>query len=338
MNIGVIGAGSWGTSLAILLAKKGNEVELWVRRKELLDKMRTQRENLDYLPGVTLPGLLKLTGNLSQAVKGKNVVVLSVPSHAVEETVKSIQHVIDDNKIIVNTAKGLAERSYKRLSQVILESVPKLEPGNVAVLSGPNHAEEVSRFIPSATVVASTSQSTAESIQDLFMASNFRVYTNPDVIGVELGGALKNIIAIGAGVCEGLNFGDNTKAALLTRGLVEITRLGISLGAQSKTFSGLTGVGDLFVTCSSSHSRNRYVGLMLGKGKKLEEITASMKMVAEGIKTTKAAYALSKLNRVEMPITREMYGILFEGTKPLQAVENLMKREKTKEIEEVAFD
>ncbi len=338
MNIGVIGAGSWGTSLAMLLANKGIQVELWVRRKELLEKMRSKRENLDYLPGVTLPGEIMLTGNLLQAAEGKDVIVLSVPSHAVEETVKSFQHVMDEKTIVVNTAKGLAENSYKRLSQVILESAPQLHPGHVAVLSGPNHAEEVSRLLPSASVVASSSQKTAESIQDLFMASYFRVYTNPDVIGVELGGALKNIIAIGAGVCDGLSFGDNTIAALLTRGLVEIIRLGVSMGAQSKTFSGLTGVGDLFVTCSSSHSRNRYVGLMLGKGKNLDEITASMKMVAEGIKTTRAAFALSQVNGVEMPITREMYGILFEGTKPLQAVENLMKRQKTKEIEEVAFD
>lgn len=340
MHIGLIGAGSWGTSLAILLAEKGSRVHLWVRRPELLERMLETSENTDYLPGRKLPEQITLTYDLEQAVSGKDVIVLAVPSHAVEETVQKFQPLLEQRPgtIIVNTAKGLAGRSHQRLSQVILQSMPQLDPGRIAVLSGPNHAEEVSRGLPTATVVASTNRETAETIQDLFMAPYLRVYTNPDIVGVELGGALKNIIAIGAGVCEGLNFGDNTKAALLTRGLVEITRLGLAMGAQSRTFSGLTGVGDLFVTCSSTHSRNRYVGLMLGQGKKLEQITASMKMVAEGIETTRAAHTLSRVHEVEMPITREVYGILFEGIKPQEAVINLMKREKTKEIEEVAFD
>lgn len=338
MDIGVIGAGSWGTSLAILLANKGYRVHLWVRREELLQKMVEAGENVEYLPGISLPGEIRLTSDLRQVVRGKRVLVLSVPSHALGEMIKQIQDDLEDEAIVVNTAKGLTEDTYQRLSQVILENLPTLDPDRLAVLSGPNHAEEVSRFFPAATVVASTHQETAEMIQDLFMTRYFRVYTNPDVVGVELGGALKNIIAIGAGVCEGLNFGDNTKAALLTRGLVEITRLGLSLGAKSRTFSGLTGVGDLFVTCSSTHSRNRLVGLRLGQGETLAEITASMKMVAEGIKTTRAAAALSRVHQVEMPITREMYGILFENIEPWQAVENLMRREKTKEIEELAFD
>ncbi len=338
MKIGVIGAGSWGTSLAILLANKGYYVELWVRRKNLLEKMQHEWENVDYLPGIKLPGQIRLTMDLQRAVQDKEIIVLAIPSHAVEETVNSFRSFFHQETIVVNTAKGFAQGSNKRLSQVIEECLPGHAPGKVAVLSGPNHAEEVSRGLPTATVVAAAEQETAETIQDLFMTDQFRVYTNLDIIGVELGGALKNIIAIGAGVCDGLKFGDNTKAALLTRGLVEITRLGLSLGAQSKTFSGLTGVGDLFVTCTSSHSRNRYVGLLLGEGKTIEEITASMKMVAEGIKTTRAAFALAQARGVEMPITREMHGILFEGTQPWQAVENLMRREKTHEIEEVAFE
>ncbi len=338
MEIGVIGAGGWGTCLAILLANKGYRVHLWVRREELLQKMVEAGENVEYLPGIELPGQIQLTADLAQVVRGKHVIVLSVPSHALGEIIKNIQHDLEEETIVVNTAKGLTEDTHQRLSQVVLANLPALDPERLAVLSGPNHAEEVSRFFPAATVVASTSQETAEIIQDLFMTRYFRVYTNPDVVGVELGGALKNIIAIGAGVCEGLKFGDNTKAALLTRGLMEITRLGLSLGAKSRTFSGLTGVGDLFVTCSSTHSRNRQVGLRLGQGESLAQITASMKMVAEGIKTTRAAATLSRVHHVEMPITREMYGILFEDTEPWQAVENLMRREKTKEIEELAFD
>ncbi|RJX23685.1 MAG: NAD(P)H-dependent glycerol-3-phosphate dehydrogenase [Dethiobacter sp.] len=338
MNIGVIGAGSWGTSLAILLGDKGFNVTLWVRREELLQKMVQARENSDYLPGVTLLAGIKLTHNLPNAVHGKDLIVLAVPSHVVGEIVAKIKVFIQEETVIVNTAKGLAERSLKRLSEVIMEGLWPDIPCKVAILSGPNHAEEVSRFIPTVTVVAANDQTVAEKVQDIFMTPYFRVYTNPDIIGVELGGALKNIIALGAGVCDGLNYGDNTKAALLTRGLVEITRLGLALGARQGTFSGLTGIGDLIVTCTSPHSRNRYVGMMLGKGHSLEEITASMKMVAEGIKTTRAAYELSCKYGVEMPITKEVYSILFQGREPREAVKNLMRRQKKHEIEEIAFD
>lgn len=338
MHIGIVGAGSWGTALSFLLANKGYRVTLWVRRKELLEKIVQTGENSDYLPGVILPPLIKATNDLEEAVKEKEFLILAVPSHAVEETIRKIRGCITRGAIIVNAAKGLAENTSERLSQVIINNLPEPNYCKVAVISGPNHAEEVSRFIPTATVVAAKEQEVAEKVQDVFMTSYFRVYTNPDVIGVELGGALKNVIAIGAGVCDGLNFGDNTKAALLTRGLVEITRLGIAMGARSRTFSGLTGVGDLFVTCTSSHSRNRYVGFMLGRGKTLEEITSSMKMVAEGIKTTKAAFGLSQKMGVEMPITGEVYGILFERRRPREAVENLMLRKKTREMEELVFE
>ena len=316
MKIGVIGAGSWGTALAILLGQKGLPVSLWVRRTVLLKKIAETRINSDYLPDIFIPENIELTNDLEEAVRQKNLIILSVPSHALAALIREIKNFLGKHTIIVNTAKGLAEGHCIRLSQVITE----LAPRQVAVLSGPNHAEEVSRLLPTASVVASTEQTVAEKVQDVFMTPNFRVYTNPDIIGVELGGALKNIIAIGAGVCDGLNYGDNTKAALLTRGLVEITRLGLALGAQKGTFSGLTGIGDLFVTCTSPHSRNRYVGMMLGKNHSLKEITSAMKMVAEGIRTTRIAYELSRNYGVEMPITKEIYALLFLGKNPREAV------------------
>jgi len=338
MKIAVIGAGGWGTALAKVLAGKGYSVTIWVRRQELLQVIRETKENSDYLPGVKLPPQVYPCGDLEEALKDKEILVIAVPSHTVRGTVASIRDCIAPGTVVVNAAKGIEENSLMRLSQVVVESLPENFSENVAVLSGPNHAEEVSRFLPTATVIASPRQDIAEKLQDIFMTDYLRVYTNPDVIGVELGGALKNVIAIGAGVCDGLEYGDNTKAALLTRGLVEITRLGTAMGAHSRTFSGLTGVGDLFVTCASSHSRNRYVGKMLGSGEPLDKIVSSMKMVAEGIKTTRAAYRLAQKHGVEMPITRSVYSILFEGVKPLEAVKKLMKREKTHEIEEIAFN
>ncbi len=338
MEIGVIGAGSWGTALAIQMAKKGFSVTLWVRRKEYLGKILDAGENVDYLPGIPLPPMINLTADLEQAVRSKALLILSVPSHAVGEMSRSIDTYITGTPIIVNTAKGLVEGPLQRLSQIIYHNLSINQTRcPVAVLSGPNHAEEVSRLIPTATVVAASDKKVAEQVQDILMAPNFRVYTNPDITGVELGGALKNIIAIGSGACEGMGYGDNTRAALLTRGLVEITRLGQAMGARSATFSGLTGIGDLFVTCTSVHSRNRYVGLMLGQGKKLDEITDSMQMVAEGIKTAKAAYLLSAHYGINMPITAEVYAILFKGRKLEEAVQNLMQRAKTFEMEDMAF-
>ncbi len=336
MNISIIGAGSWGTALSLLLGQKGFPVTLWVRRNDLLQKILQKRENEDYLPGVFLPQNVSVTCNLADAAKRKDLLILAVPSHATEEICKNINPFINDNTILVNVAKGLEEKTLKRISQIIRDNISA--GCKIAVLSGPNHAEEVGRFIPTASVVASLEEDTAKKVQDTFMSPYFRVYTNPDIIGVELGGALKNVIAIGAGLCEGLGYGDNTKAALLTRGLAEITRLGIAMGARSRTFSGLTGVGDLFVTCTSSHSRNRFVGLMLGKGKNLEEILSSMKMVAEGIKSTRAAYQLSLEYGVNMPVSTEVYNILFRGVNPREATRNLMRREKTIEIEDIAFD
>ena len=337
MEIGVIGAGSWGTSLAKLLAEKGFKVTLWVRREELRRSISQNHENTDYLPGVLLPESLQLTSELRNAVQGKEIIVLAVPSHVVGEVVASIKFFLERGTIIVNTAKGLSEGSLMRMSEVIKDRLGPDSSCKITVLSGPNHAEEVSRLVPTATVVASSDAAVAEKVQDIFITSYFRVYTNPDVIGVELGGALKNVIALAIGVCEGLNYGDNTKAALLTRGLAEITRLGVCLGARQGTFSGLTGLGDLFVTCNSPHSRNRYVGIKLGKGHTLEEITSQMKMIAEGIKTTRAAYELSLQYDVKMPITREVYEVLFHKKNPQEAAANLIQRPRTHEMEEIAF-
>jgi len=337
MNIGVIGAGSWGTALAVMLGNKGFNVVLWARRKELVEKFSSTGENPEYLSGISFPATVYPTDDLEKAVTGKELIVLAVPSHAVSETTGNIKDYLEKDCIIVNTAKGIAEEALKRLSQVIEYELSPEVKAKIAVISGPNHAEEVVRGIPTATVVSSREQEIAEKVQDVFMGSTFRVYTNTDLTGVELGGAFKNIIAIGAGICEGMGFGDNTKAALLTRGLVEITRIGVAMGAKSNTFSGLTGVGDLFVTCTSTHSRNRYVGLMLGKGSTVTEITSSMKMVAEGIKTAKAAKELSRIYEIEMPISNEVYDILFQGKTPLEGVKSLMRRDKTFEMEDVEF-
>ncbi|NLX90994.1 MAG: NAD(P)H-dependent glycerol-3-phosphate dehydrogenase [Firmicutes bacterium] len=336
MKISIIGAGSWGTALGVLLGHKGLPATLWVRRDKLRQKILQTRENKEYLPGVLLPENINLTSNLEEAVRGMDLLILAVPSHAIEEICTLINPFVNKNVTIVNVAKGLEEKTLRRISQVIEDSMGS--KCKIAVLSGPNHAEEVGRLIPTASVVASREEETAKKVQDVFMSPHFRVYTNPDITGVELGGALKNVIAIAAGLCEGLGYGDNTLAAVITRGLAEITRLGIAMGAKSRTFSGLTGVGDLFVTCTSPHSRNRYVGLMLGKGKSLKEITSSMKMVAEGIKSTCAAYRLSLQYGVNMPISTEVYNILFREVDPREATVSLMQREKTVEMEDIAFD
>jgi len=336
MNISVIGAGSWGTALCVLLAEKGMPITLWARKDELRREILQTKENREYLPGVTIGSHIFVTSDLEEAVRDKDFLVLAVPSHAVRELCTGINPFLKQNATLINVAKGLEVESLKRLSQVMEDT---LSPDcKIAVLSGPNHAEEVGQFIPTAAVVASPDEDTAKIVQDIFMASSFRVYTNTDVKGVELGGALKNVIAIAAGICEGLGFGDNTKATIITRGLAEITRLGVAMGAKSRTFSGLTGVGDLFVTCMSSHSRNRFVGLMLAQKKSLEEITSSMKMVAEGIKSTRAVHRLAQIYEVPMPISAEVHNILFRGVDPGAAASNLMKRERTIEIEDIAFD
>lgn len=329
-HVAVYGSGSWGTALAVVLTSAGHEVALIGRNPAEIGEMASCRENKRYLPGVLLPEGLTPTLDLDRLAA--DMAVLSVPSHAVREGAKAIRPHLHPYTIVVNTAKGLEETSHQRLSQVIGEELPD---HSLAVLSGPSHAEEVGRDIPTAVVVSALSPAVAEKAQDLFMTPKFRVYTNPDMVGVELGGALKNIIALCTGIAEGLGFGDNTKAALMTRGLAEISRLGGALGANLLTFAGLAGVGDLIVTCTSRHSRNRRAGLALGAGKKLDAVLEEVGMVVEGVRTTKVAYELAQRMNISMPITEQAYKVLFEGADPRQAVSDLMLRGKKHEMEEV---
>lgn len=333
-KICVIGAGSWGTALAISLSKKGHDVSLWMRNEEQFEKMSKVRENIKYLPGTILPQNIMLFHNIKEAVKGSNVILLTVSSQAVREVIKSFKEVAKKEQIIVNAAKGLENATLLRISEVVKEELPENE---FVVLSGPSHAEEVCRDLPTTLVVASKLKATAEYIQDVFISPKLRIYTNPDVIGVELGGALKNVIALGAGISDGLGFGDNSKAALMTRGIAEIARLGEVMGADINTFAGLTGIGDLIVTCTSMHSRNRRCGIQIGEGKKLEEAVKSVGMVVEGVVTTNVTYQLSKKYNVEMPITTEIYNILYNERDVREAVVNLMMRSRTHEIEEVVM-
>lgn len=328
-NIAVYGAGSWGSALAVVLAKVGHKVSLIGRHQEEMEFMKCNCENARYLPGVTLPPGLLPTADLSHL--NADMVVLSVPSHSVREVAQLIKPYLRADCILVNTAKGLEEGSHLRLSQVLKEVLPNHA---IAVLSGPSHAEEVGRDMPTAVVVASDLK-TAEVVQDMMMAPKFRVYTNPDTIGVELGGALKNVIALCTGIAEGLGFGDNTKAALMTRGLAEIARLGVALGGHPLTFTGLSGVGDLIVTCTSPHSRNRRAGVALGQGKPLETVLNDIGMVVEGVRATRVAYQLSLEKSIPMPITHHAYKVLFEGADPKVAVADLMMRSKRHELEEI---
>jgi glycerol-3-phosphate dehydrogenase (NAD(P)+) len=332
-NISIIGAGSWGTAVAILLAKKGYGVKQWVRRQELCLQMRETKENLTYLPGIVLPDHMDASSDLEYCCKDSELLVLATPSHAVRATVQNMRPFVNKEQILVSLAKGIENDTLMRMSQIIEENLPY---NQVAVLSGPCHAEEVAKDIPTAIVSSAKERRVAERIQDVFMTPKFRVYTNPDIIGVELGGALKNIIALGAGVIDGLGFGDNTKAALMTRGIVEISRLGQSMGANSMTFAGLSGIGDLIATCTSMHSRNRRAGIAIGEGKSLEEILGGTNMVVEGVRTTKAAYDLAGKMGVEMPITEEIYNLLYMKEDVNNSAFNLMMRAKTHEAEDVA--
>lgn len=335
--VSMLGAGSWGTALSILLGKKGCSVRLWDRNKERLSEMDRDRENIRYLPGVLLPENVKIVPDISECIKGSDAVVLGVPSHAVRDVCNMIKHEIGHEQIIISIAKGIENGTYLRMSQVIESQIPG---STMCVLSGPSHAEEVSRDIPTAVVASSREKAAAEYVQELFMTPKFRVYTNPDITGVELGGALKNIIALAAGICDGIGYGDNTKAALMTRGVAEMARLGVAMGADMFTFAGLTGIGDLIVTCTSMHSRNRKAGILIGQGKSVDQAVEEIKMVVEGIKTTSAAYELSRMHNIDMPITEKLYEILFKGKDPKYVVPELMMREKTiemHEIEEIAL-
>lgn len=337
MKIAVIGAGSWGTAMAGMLATKNQQVALWARNSTLSEEINSTQENKSYLPNVKLPHTLYCTNDLAAAVDKAEIVVLATPSHAIGETAIRLAEFVSNNTILVTAAKGLELKTFRRMSEVIGEVIPSSRE-NIVALSGPNHAEEVGLKIPSATVVASKCRIAAEKVQDAFMLPYFRVYTNPDIVGVELGGALKNIIALGAGIIEGLGLGDNTKAALMTRGITEITRLGVAMGGQPLTFSGLSGIGDLIVTCTSRHSRNRRAGIMLAAGKTVSEVQSETNMVVEGIKATWAAYHLSKKHNIEMPITEQLFTVLYQNQSPKDAVIQLMTRGKTNEVEEIVAD
>ncbi|MDB8792836.1 NAD(P)H-dependent glycerol-3-phosphate dehydrogenase [Romboutsia sp. 1001216sp1] len=331
----ILGAGSWGSALGLVLAKKGYEVSIWTLSQEQADKINKTKENIDYLPGVLFPNNITLTTSLEEAVLDSKIIVLAVPSQAIRSVSSSLKPFVKDEQIVVDVAKGLERGTGLRLSEVVAEELPN---NPYVTLSGPSHAEEVARDIPTTVVVASENLEVAQTVQDMFMTPKFRVYTNPDIVGVELGGALKNIIAFGAGICDGLGYGDNAKAALMTRGIREIGRLGVKMGANLSTFSGLSGIGDLIVTCTSMHSRNRRAGILIGQGKSLEETLAEVKMVVEGITATEVAYDVSKKLGIDMPITSAIYSVLHEGANPNEVVADLMMRNKTHEIEEVVED
>lgn len=325
-RIGVLGAGSWGTALAMLFRWNGHEVALWARDAQLARQLATERQNEKYLPGVVLPEGLRVCSSMEEAFDGVQFLVAAAPSHVLRKLLSTLpQHALANECVVISAVKGLENDSFLRMSQVINEVLDGRLP--VVALSGPSHAEEVSRKIPTAVVAASPDLQIARRAQEVLMGPTFRVYTHRDIVGVELGGALKNIIALAAGIGDGAGFGDNTKAALMTRGLVEITRLGQKMGADPMTFAGLSGMGDLFVTCMSRHSRNRFVGEEIGRGRKLDEVLAGMPMIAEGVRTTQAAHTLAQKVDVEMPITHEIYQVLFENKPPAAAVVDLMTRE-----------
>ncbi|HWR62189.1 MAG TPA: NAD(P)H-dependent glycerol-3-phosphate dehydrogenase [Clostridia bacterium] len=331
--VSIVGAGSWGTAIAVLMAGKGYNVKLWVRDRELVKRIEAARENSDYLPGAILPENITVSSDMEYCCSYSEAVIIAAPSHAMRDICGRLRQFVMKGQVIVSLTKGIENDTLLRMSQVIKEFLPENE---VAVVSGPSHAEEVAKGIPTAVVASSQKRIVAEYVQDLFMTNMFRVYTNPDVVGVELGGALKNIIALGAGIIDGLELGDNTKAAVMTRGIVEMARLGESLGASRNTFAGLSGIGDLIVTCTSMHSRNRRAGIAIGQGKSVEEVLGSTKMVVEGIRTTKAACQLAKRQNIEMPITQEIYNLLFNKADIRNSVMNLTTRGKTHELEDIA--
>lgn len=327
MKITVLGAGSWGTTLAVLLAAKGHEVRLWAHRPEFARALEAERENKRYLNGIIFPPTLHAVESIRDAVGVAEMIVTAVPSQALRETAVAFAGVLLEGKIIVNVAKGIELKSGKRMSEVLLETLPGLDLSRVAVLYGPSHAEEVAREQPTTVVACSVSEQTARRVQDAFHTRFFRVYVNTDLVGVEIAGSVKNIIAIAAGISDGLGFGDNAKAAIITRGLAEMSRLGAKLGADPMTVSGLSGIGDLVVTCLSKHSRNRHVGEQIGRGRTLDEVISEMNMIAEGVLTSKAVVELSERLGVDMPITRAVYEMLFEGKPAQQATFDLMTRE-----------
>jgi glycerol-3-phosphate dehydrogenase (NAD(P)+) len=331
-KVAVLGAGSWGTALAIVLADNGHNVIVWGKDVDVKETINNENLNNRYLPGVKLPENIYATLDLSEALQSVDYIVLAVPTKAIREVCKQIPQYLTKEITFIHVSKGIEPSTSKRISEMIIEEIPNELIKDLVVLSGPSHAEEVSLRHPTTVTSACENIEAANEVQDLFCNSYFRVYTNTDVIGVELGGALKNIIALAIGVTDGLEYGDNAKAALMTRGLAEMTRLGVKLGANPLTFAGLSGLGDLIVTCTSVHSRNWRAGNLLGKGKSLDEVLENMGMVVEGVRTTNAAYELSKKLEVEMPITSVLYEILFNNADAKDAVDQLMSRDKQNEL------
>ncbi len=326
-TVAVIGSGSWGTALAVQLHKAGNKVILWSFKEEEAKAIRANNENTEFLPGIKLDPEIEVTC-VDSDVEKADMLVFSTPSKFTRNMAERFKSLVKDNQIIVNVAKGFEENTLLRLSQVIKEVIPQCR---VATLSGPSHAEEVGKGMATAIVVASEDLSVSEEVRDTFMTPMFRVYVSTDIIGVEMGGALKNLIALAAGIVDGVGYGDNAKAALMTRGLVEISRLGEALGAKKETFAGLSGIGDLIVTCTSMHSRNRRAGILLGQGKTLDEALEEVHMVVEGVINAKAAYDLSVKHNISMPITHEINDVLYHGKDVKQAVYDLMTRDKVYE-------
>lgn len=322
-SIGILGAGSWGTALAVLLGNKGHQVTLWSHREEAARRLARDREN-EKLPGVKIPEPVDITWDLEKALKNRDVLVLAVPSSQMRSTCCRIASGTETGQILVSVSKGIEDGTFATMTDMIREEIPGAD---AAVLSGPSHAEEVGRGLPTTCVVGASSEKTAKYLQDVFMSPVFRVYISPDILGIELGGALKNVIALAAGIADGLGYGDNTKAALITRGIAEIARLGMKMGGRLETFSGLTGIGDLIVTCASVHSRNRRAGVLIGQGYTMEEAMKEVNMVVEGVFSTKAAVALARKYQVELPIIEQVSQVLFEGKSPRDAVSTLMLRD-----------
>lgn len=334
-KVGIIGAGSWGIALALLLKNNGHEVTVWSIVEEEIAMLNREREHKDKLPGVKLPEEIIFTTDLERSVKGMDLLVLAVPSPYTRSTSHLLKDLVTEGQIIVNVAKGIEEGSFMTLSQIVEDEVPQAD---VAVLSGPSHAEEVGRGIPTTIVVGAHTQKTAETVQNIFMNEVFRVYISPDILGIELGAALKNVVALAAGIADGLGYGDNTKAALITRGIAEIARLGVAMGGKYETFAGLSGIGDLIVTCASMHSRNRKAGILIGQGKTMDEAMKEVKMVVEGVYSAKAAMGLAKKYNIDMPIIEQVNEVLFNKKPADAAVKDLMIRDKKLEHRDLPWN
>ena len=334
-NVGVLGAGSWGTALSVLLSDNGHQVTVWSIDENEVNMLNEKREHELKLPGVKLPDDMVITGNMRSAIQGKDFLVLAIPSPFTRSTARKMSPMVAEGQIIVDVAKGIEESTLMTLSRQIEQEIPQAD---VAVLSGPSHAEEVGRRLPTTCVIGAKTRKTAEYLQSMFISNVFRVYTSPDILGIELGGSLKNVIALAAGIADGLGYGDNTKAALITRGIAEIARLGVKMGGKIESFTGLTGIGDLIVTCASVHSRNRKAGYLIGQGMSMQEAMDEVKMVVEGVYSAKAAAKLAKEYDVSMPIVEEVNAVLFEGKSPAEAVNDLMMRESRSENRSLTWE